>query len=76
MEKRKVVHQETLKKWKAIKIERSNQMRKPETPPPGSRKTEPKPGKEQEAPPKKTMQNQSSLQTREELARVCYHGAW
>jgi len=76
MEKRKLVHQETLNKWKAIKTERSNQMRKPETPPPGSRKTEPKPGMEQEAPPKKTMQNRSSLQTREELARVCYHGAW
>ncbi len=55
MEKRKVVHQETLNKWKAIKTERSNQMRKPETPPPGSRKTEPKQGMEQEAPPKKTM---------------------
>jgi len=55
MEKRKLVHQETLNKWKAIKTERSNQMRKPETPPPGSSKTEPKQGMEQEAPPKKTM---------------------
>jgi hypothetical protein len=55
MEKRNVVYQETLKKWKAIKTERSNQMKKPETTPPGSRKIEPKPGMQQEAPPKKTM---------------------
>ncbi len=65
MEKRKVVHQETLKKWKTIKTERSNQMRKPETPPPESRKIEPKPGMEQKAPPKNTMENRSKLQPKE-----------
>jgi hypothetical protein len=65
MEKRKVVHQETLKKWKAIKTEGSNQMRKPEIPPPGSRKIEPKPGMEQKALPKDTMENRSKLQPKE-----------
>lgn len=41
MERRKAVHQETLKKWKAIKNERSNQMKKPELVPPGGKKIEP-----------------------------------
>lgn len=46
MEKRNTVHQETLKKWKAIRTERSNQMKKPEVAPPGTRKIEPKPSVE------------------------------
>jgi hypothetical protein len=41
MERRKAVHQETLKKWKAIKNERSNQMKKPELIPPEGKKIEP-----------------------------------
>lgn len=65
MEKRNVVHQETLKKWRAIKTERSNQIKKPETAPPGNRRIEPRPGTEQKAPPKKTMENQSKPQRKE-----------
>ena len=65
MEKRSVVHQETLKKWRAIRTERSNQIKKPETAPPGNRRIEPRPGTEQKAPPKKTMENQSKPQRKE-----------
>jgi len=57
MEKRNVVHQETLKKWRTIKTERSNQMKKPEIKPPESRKPEPKPKMEQKAPSKELMEN-------------------
>ena len=65
MEKRNVVHQETLKKWRAIRTERSNQMKKPETTPPGNRRIDPRPGTEPKAPPKKTMENQSKPQRKE-----------
>jgi hypothetical protein len=41
--KRKAVYQETIKKWRAIKAERSNQMKKPGASTPGNRKIEPKP---------------------------------
>jgi len=65
MEKRNVVHQETLKKWRAIRTERPNQMKKPETTSPEKKRIEPKPGTELKAPPKKTMENRSKLQQRE-----------
>ncbi len=65
MEKRNVVYQKTLKKWKAIKTERSNQMKKHESTAPGSRKIQPKPGMGQKAPPKNTMENRSQLQPKE-----------
>jgi hypothetical protein len=62
MEKRNVVHQETLKKWRAIRTERSNPMKKPESAPPGKKRIEPRPGAEQKPPPKKTMENRSKPQ--------------
>jgi len=65
MEKRNAVHRETLKKWKAIRTERSNQMKKPETTPPENRRIEPGPGTEQKTPPKKTMENRIKLQHKE-----------
>jgi hypothetical protein len=57
IEKRNVVHQETLKKWRTIKTERSNQMKKPEITPPETRKPEPKPRMEQKAPSKDPVEN-------------------
>jgi hypothetical protein len=65
LERRTAVHQETLKKWRAIRTERPNQMKKPETTSPEKKRIEPKPGTELKAPPKKTMENRSKLQQRE-----------
>jgi hypothetical protein len=67
IERRQLVHQETLKKWKAIKSERSNQMKKPELVPPGGRKIEPKSGMEGKAPPKNAIENRTKPPTREGL---------
>jgi hypothetical protein len=66
IERRQVVHQDTLKKWKAIKSERSNQIKKPELVPPGGRKTEPRSGMERKVPPNNTMDNRTKLQTSQE----------
>ncbi len=67
MEKRQAVHQETLKKWKALKGERSNPMKKPEGAPPGGKPNIPKPGAEQKRAPRETMETLSKPQKREEL---------
>jgi hypothetical protein len=63
MERRQVAHQETLRKWKAIRGERPSQLKKPEPVPPGGRKAEPKSGMEQKVPPKNTMENRTTIQT-------------
>ena len=67
IERRQRVHQETLKKWKAIKSERSNQMKKPELAPAGGRTIEPKSGIERKVPPKNAVENRTKLQTKEGL---------
>jgi len=61
IERRKAVHQETLNKWRKIKTERSNQMKKPEIAPPESRKTEPKPRMEQKTPSRDLMENRDKI---------------
>jgi hypothetical protein len=67
IERRQRVHQETLKKWKAIKSERSNQTKKPEPAPPGGRTIEPKSGIEQKVPSKNAIEDRTKPQTREGL---------
>lgn len=62
MGKRNTVHQETLKKWKAIRTERSNQMKKPEVAPPGTRNKEPKTGIEQKSPSRTMMEDKAKPQ--------------
>lgn len=67
MERRQWVHQETLKKWKAIKSEQSNPAKKPGLVPPGGGTVEPKTGTERKVPPKNTMKSRTELQAREGL---------
>jgi len=62
MEKRNVVHQETLRKWREIKAERTKQMKKPEITPPSTKGIGPKPGPEQKLPAKNPTEKRGQLQ--------------